>query len=183
MVHFSGPPMLSLLRYFLSAVILELLGMDIAVHLLYESWSSLCCRSLWKPALTPWRNPHSTAVLWKKTQTKLGSFLALVSEDASGGNHFRTLFLGMVSGGLWVPQSCGSAWWGPGFLDLLNEEQPDKNRTWTVTSLLLLLNMIIGVNIFSIDVGVWCGKLMKLISSRWSIFYFLPLCLLGSEMY
>lgn len=36
-VHFSGPPMLSLLRYFLSAVILELLGMDIAVHLLYES--------------------------------------------------------------------------------------------------------------------------------------------------
>lgn len=48
--------------------------------------------------------------LWKKKpQTKPGSFLALVSEDASGGNHFRTLFLGMVSGGLWVLQSYGSA--------------------------------------------------------------------------
>lgn len=36
-VPFSGPPMLSLLRYFLSAVILGLLEMDIAVHLFYGS--------------------------------------------------------------------------------------------------------------------------------------------------
>lgn len=36
-VPFSGTPVLSLLRYFLFAVILELLGMDIALHLPYES--------------------------------------------------------------------------------------------------------------------------------------------------
>lgn len=50
--------------------------------------------------------------LWKKNQkqTKLESFLALVSEDASGGNHFRTLFFGMVSRVMSVPDEDLGFW-------------------------------------------------------------------------
>lgn len=40
-----------------------------------------------------------------------------------------------------------------------------------------------SAEILSTDIGVGCGKLMKLMSSRCSIFYFFShLCLLGSEM-
>lgn len=93
------------------------------------------------------KNPLRIA-LEKKTQIKLGSFLALVTEDASGGNHFRTLFFRIELCQCLISR----------FLDLLNEDQPDKNRMRTATSLLLLLNTVTG---------------LKLISSRCSIFYFL----------